>query len=186
MPVIERIPIFDKTTKKNAPSQTIVVHFAILRQKQQFYSLYLSKMPLEPTKFGLENMSRIVIGENLTVTNAKIFKQALTMKKNKKIAQAYTENGIVKIKIVKGKNETAHIVRSITSLETITMQNQQGMPPAIGTNAAASSTNNNNNSNTNDKAQPTPATTAPVDNNNSKDNDTPKPMDVVGNNDGSS
>lgn len=60
-------------------------------------------MPLDPVKFGLESKNRVIIGENLTKKNAQIFKLALDMKKNNKIAQTYTENGIVKIKITKVK-----------------------------------------------------------------------------------
>lgn len=146
MPSIERISMFDKTAQKYKPSQTILLHFAILRQKQHFYSLYLSKMPLNPTLFGLESKNRIVIGENLTAENALVFKHALIMKKDKKIAQAFTENGIVKIKITKGKKETAHTVRSITMLETITMQNQQvdGQSRDNAQKVETTSGNNNN------------------------------------------
>lgn len=38
MPSIERMLTYNKETKQHTPSQTILVHFAILRQKQQFYS----------------------------------------------------------------------------------------------------------------------------------------------------
>lgn len=88
LPSIERMSLFNKTTQKHTPSKTILVHFAILRQKQQFYAQYLSKMPLDPTKFGLSTDNRIVIGENLTKKNAQVFKQALSMKKTNEIAQA--------------------------------------------------------------------------------------------------
>lgn len=148
MPSIERISMFDKTAQKYKPSQTILLHFAILRQKQQFYSLYLSKMPLDPTNFGLEKKNRIVIGEHLTAKNALVFKHALAMKKDNKIAQAFTENGIVKIKFTKGKKETAHIVRSITSLETIAMQNQH-IDSQSTDNAQKVQTTSGNNNNTN-------------------------------------
>lgn len=94
MPTIERVSSFNKTTRNSTPSKTILLHFAILRQKQQFYSLYLNKMPLDPTTFGLTSMNRITMGENLTKKNAQIFKQALIMKKDSKIAQAYTEDGV--------------------------------------------------------------------------------------------
>lgn len=90
MPSIERVHLYNKTTNKSTPTKTMLLHFAILRQKQQFYSMYLSKMPLDPVQFGLESTNRIVISENLIKKNAQVFKQALTMKKNKKIAQAFT------------------------------------------------------------------------------------------------
>lgn len=100
-PLIERITIKNKTTGLIMSSNTILMHFATLRQKQIFYSHYLNKMPLDPTKFGLETDNRIVIGENLTKKNAQLFKQAQILRKNNEIAQAYTEDGIVKIRLKK-------------------------------------------------------------------------------------
>lgn len=100
-PLIERITIKNKTTGLMMSSNTILMHFATLRQKQIFYSHYLNKMPLDPTKFGLETDNRIVIGENLTKKNAQLFKQAQILRKNNEIAQAYTEDGIVKIRLKK-------------------------------------------------------------------------------------
>lgn len=158
MPVIERIKLYNKTSNQITLSPTILIHFAILRQKQQFYSLYLNKMPLDPTKFNLPNENRIVIGENLTRKNAHIFKQAQIMKKNNKIAQAFTENGIVKIKLAKGKTEPAHTIRNTVELETIVMQHIHG---ARSTNGTVASTL-------------TPATTAPSNSNNNSN----KPSDV--------
>lgn len=160
MPSIERIKTYNKTTKQFIQSPTILLHFAILRQKQQFYALYLSKMPLDPTPFGLAADNRIVVSENLTKMNAQIFKQALTHKKNKIIAQAYTEDGIVKIKFNKGKTEISHTVRSITTLETIIMQHQQTSQFTAQT---PNTLNNNNN-------KPVTATPAPATNNSNTSN----------------
>lgn len=53
-----------------------------------FFSYYLSKMPLDPKKFGLTDDNRIVIGENLTRKNAQLFKKAQLLRKDGKIAQA--------------------------------------------------------------------------------------------------
>lgn len=80
-PTIERIPIRNKTTGLMIKSNTILIQFATLKQKQSFYSCYLSKLPLKPEIFGLSTASRIVIGENLTKQNTQLFIKAHTMKK---------------------------------------------------------------------------------------------------------
>lgn len=38
MPAIERVSLYNRTSQKNTPSKTILLHFAILRQKQHFYA----------------------------------------------------------------------------------------------------------------------------------------------------
>lgn len=83
-PTLDRIPIKNKTTGQMMSSNIIIIHFAILKHKQLFYSKYISKMPLKPENFGLKKDARIVIGENLTKINATLFKQAQTMKKKTK------------------------------------------------------------------------------------------------------
>lgn len=159
MPSIERVNIYNKKSSQITPSPTILLHFAILRQKQQFYALYLNKMPLDPEKLGLSSDNRIVIGENLTRKNAQIFKQAQSMKRDNKIAQTFTEDGIVKIKFTKGKNVTAHAVRNTIALEALVVQHQQ---------AALTIRNAQNQPtqlHTKDSRSTTPATLAPTDNN---------------------
>lgn len=124
-PSIERMLVRSRTTGQMISSGTIMIHFAMLKHKQMFYSHYLNKMPLNPVKFGLPTMNRIVIGENLTTKNAKIFKHAQIMKKDKKIAQVFTEDGIVKIRLKKGKQEPTHVVRDVTDIELLIMRNEQ-------------------------------------------------------------
>lgn len=122
MPTIERMPTKNHTTGQMMLSPTIIIHFASLRQKQSFYSLYLNKMPLDPVKFGLKSENRIVIGEHLTRKNAQLFKSAQSHRKNNKIAQTFTENGVVKIRFAKGKNEKTFTIRNNTELETLIAQ----------------------------------------------------------------
>lgn len=107
-PSIERIPIKNRTTGAIIKSQTILVHFTTLKQKQTFYSYYLNNMPLKPMKFGLPETNRIVVGESLTNKNAKLFQLAQTMRKDGKIAQTFTDDGLVKIRMKKGKGERAY------------------------------------------------------------------------------
>lgn len=101
-----------------------MIHFAQLKLKQAFYSHYLSKMPLNPMKFGLSGAHPIVLGENLTKTNAQLFKLAYSFKKTKKIAQVFTEDGLVKVRMIEGKNEPLYIIRNIISLETLIAQHE--------------------------------------------------------------
>lgn len=61
------------------------------------------------------------------------------MRKNKKIAQTFTEDGLVKIRFDKGKNEATHIVRSTTQLEEIVTQHDN-MLQATSANHATSQT----------------------------------------------
>lgn len=124
IPTIQRITSKYKANGVAVPSTVIMFHFASPRQKQVFYSHYLGKMPLDPKKFGLPDDNRITIGESLTRKNAQIFKKARIYKKNGKIAQTFTEDGIVRIRFKKGKGEPTHLIRNDTSLEILVAQNE--------------------------------------------------------------
>lgn len=51
-PTIERLLIKNKTTGLMMQSNTIMIHFNTLRQKQTFYSHYLNKMPIKSEQVG--------------------------------------------------------------------------------------------------------------------------------------
>lgn len=123
-PILERLNVRNKTTNQIMPSPTILIHFAVKHHKQTFYSFYLNKMPLDPRKFGLPEENRIILGENLTRMNAQLFKKAQSLRKEKRIAQTFTENGLIKIRFNKGKNEQTHIIRNTIELETLVAQNE--------------------------------------------------------------
>lgn len=123
VPTIERLSTKNHTTGQIMLSPTILIHFTSLRQKQIFYSLYLNKMPLNPVKFGLAAENRIVVGENLTRKNALLFRSAQILRKDGKIAQTFTENGIVKVRFAKGKNAKTFTIRSNIDLDTVVAQN---------------------------------------------------------------
>lgn len=135
-PTIERIPTKNRTTGQIMQSPTIFIHFAMLRQKQMFYSHYLNKMPLNHTTFGLTDSNRIVIGENLTKKNAQLFKQAQILRKDRKIAQTFTEDGLVKIRFAKGKNETTYTVRDRIELEFVVAQHESQIRSSSATHNA--------------------------------------------------
>lgn len=119
IPFIRRIPIRDKTTSIMIESNTITFHFMSSQQKQHFYSLYRNKMPLKPEAFGLSKDVKIIVGENLTRLNASIFKYAQQKKKENKIAQTFTTDGLVKVKFVKGPNQRAYTIRHSAQLDVL-------------------------------------------------------------------
>lgn len=128
IPILERLPTRNRATGIMIASPTILLHFTSTQQKQWFYSLYLNKMPLKSSLFGLQSDRSIILGENLTQKNAYIFKAAQNMRNEKKIAQVYTLDGVVKIKFAKGPNQRAHTIRNVLELEFLVEQfNQQLM-----------------------------------------------------------
>lgn len=143
MPTVERMPTKNSATGQMMLSPTILIHFNSLRQKQLFYSLYLNKMPLKPENFGLTDDNRIVIGEHLTRKNAQLFKSAQTYRRNNKIAQTFTENGIVKIRFAKGKNEKTFTIRNQIELEATIAQYESSQSRLQPTNVASTPTPHN-------------------------------------------
>lgn len=73
-------------------------------------------MPVEPETFGLNNGISIILGGNLINKNASLFKLAQSMRKEKKVAQLFTMDGLVKVKLVKGPNQRAFTIRNTTEL----------------------------------------------------------------------
>lgn len=50
------------------------------------------------------------------------------LKNQKKIAQVFTDDGLVKIKLIRGKQETAHVIRNVTEIETIVARYESQAP----------------------------------------------------------
>lgn len=114
VPFIKRIPIHNKVTGSMIDSSIISLHFPSIQHKQSFYSYYLKKMPLKPEDIGLSNNLKIIIGESLTRLNAQIFKFAQNLKKENKIAQTFTADGLVKItKTTRAHNSKHHTTGNI-------------------------------------------------------------------------
>lgn len=118
----ERIPVRDRITGQLTHSNTIMLHFAILRDKQIFYSHYLYKAPINAETLNIPNNGKVILCENLTIKNRKIFGAAQRLRREKKIAQVFTEDGIVRIRFIKGKNEASFVVRNNLMLETLVTQ----------------------------------------------------------------
>lgn len=118
IPSIKQIPMKkrDGTTANGGP---ILLSFNAMHIKAKFYSLYLRNMPLKSEDFGLDSNTKIIIGENLTKLNAEIFSLAKQMKKSNAIAQTYTDNGLVYIKLQKGREHLPVLIRSCRQLEQL-------------------------------------------------------------------
>lgn len=141
-PFLERVHMRNITTGQFIASSTVIIHFASVRHKQVFYSHYLNAMPLKAEKFGFPKDKKLIIGENLTKKNAQIFKQAILLKKNNKLAQVFSEDGLVKVKVARGKEQRTHTIRNATQLDyliasVIPANNQTG-------NGAQNTANGNN------------------------------------------
>lgn len=119
VPLMKRIPIKDKITGIMVESSIISLHFASIQHKKRFYSIYLKKMPLKLSNIGPKTDMKVVIGESLTRLNAQIFKYAQGMKKEHKIAQVFTTDGLVKIKFVKGPNQRSYTIRHTSHLDSL-------------------------------------------------------------------
>lgn len=124
-PILERLPIRNKATGLMIASSTILIHFSSIQHKNWFYSLYLNKMPLKGEAFGLQNGKNVVLGENLTQKNAAVFKLAKQLKSNNQIAQVFTQDGLIKIRFVRGASKQTLTVRSIAELNYLVEQQNQ-------------------------------------------------------------
>lgn len=88
-------------TNETTPLPMIIVKFMAKHIRNRFYSLYLDRIKTKPIlleHIGLSQGGAIVIGENLTVNNQTIFKEALKMKRDKQILRVKTVDGLVYIK----------------------------------------------------------------------------------------
>lgn len=136
IPLMKRILVRNKITGNMIESSIISFHFSSTQLKHLFYSLYLNKMPLKPETIGLPNDLKIIIGESLTRNNAQIFKYAQNLKKENKIAQAFTADGLVKVKFVKGPNQRTHIIRNTIQLDILLKEHERKLQQAKQTDHA--------------------------------------------------
>lgn len=125
MPTLERIFKRNHTTNTNAPTQIILVKFIANHIRNDFYSRYLNKIaakkPIMSQNIDLPEGIRIIIGENLTAKNMNIFIESSKLKKLGKLAQVFTQEGLVHIKA--NRNAKATIIKSKTQLELFVLAN---------------------------------------------------------------
>lgn len=120
IPSMARIISRNKLTNEIVHTKIIIMKFIAVHMKETFFSLYLQLLPnkkITTKDLGYTVENRLIIGENLTQKNQEIFIEANKLKREQKIAQVFTINGIVNIKIQKGGS--IHEIRSKQNLDLL-------------------------------------------------------------------
>lgn len=142
VPALTRIFKHDKASNTSVPTPIVIAKFVASHIRNDFYRLYLNniaaKQPIMTENIGLPSGTRIIIGENLTSTNHGIFVEASKLKKQGKLCQVFTQEGLVHVKAVKNTKATA--IRSQNQLELFTLAN----PPMTSQPTTSSDVSNNN------------------------------------------
>lgn len=153
-PAIMRIYKRNPATKEMSPTSIIIAKFVANHIRDNFYSLYLNKIaankPIMTENLNLPKGTRIIIGENLTQNNSKIFIEASKLKREGKLCQVFTQEGLVQVKAIKTARATS--IRSQRQLElfmeqnaaaknNLQTQNQPLPPPTTTTENTTAATN---------------------------------------------
>lgn len=84
------------------PLPTIMAKFVAHHIRNKFYGLYLTRLSSQQTilteHINLPQGGHILIGENLTQHNQSIFKEAIKLKRDKKLFRVNTVDGLVYVK----------------------------------------------------------------------------------------
>lgn len=98
IPSLTRTYVRNKSTKLMQPSTTILAKFVAKHIRDEFYSAYLNKItnnnPLSTEMINLAKGNRLLISESLTSHNSKLFSACMQLKKEQRIAQVFTQNGL--------------------------------------------------------------------------------------------
>lgn len=133
VPSLTRIFKRNKATNTNTPTPIVIVKFIATHIRNDFYRLYLNKIaakqPITSENIGQPSGTRIIIGENLTSKNYEIFVAAGKQKKDNKLCQVFTHDGLVQVKAVKGKKPAT--IRSIRELDMFVQANPSMPQPAV-------------------------------------------------------
>lgn len=131
-PSLTRVLIKNRVTNQLTVGTTIIVKFVAVHMKDTFYSQYLRMLPsrkLTTKDLGFSCDTRIIIGENLSRGNHDIFIAASNLRRENKLAQVFTINGIVNIKLQKGGTtyelRHKHNLDQLMALQTTTNQQNQ-------------------------------------------------------------
>lgn len=94
---------------EQVPQTIVIIKFIATHLKEAFYKRYLdylaNKKQITLDLLGIGSAKdRLTIGENLTPHNQKLFAACMALKRDGKIAQVYTSNGLTNIKMKKGEN----------------------------------------------------------------------------------
>lgn len=121
----------NKSNGELSPSNIIIAKFVAKHIRDDFYSLYLRKIsrnkPLSTELIGLPQGGQIIVSESLTQNNSKIFIAANVHKRAGKLAQLFTHDGIVNVKVIKTDKPTQ--IRSIRDLDLFIEQSKQPSDP---------------------------------------------------------
>lgn len=119
LPTLTRIFKRNRTTNTSTATSIVIVKFVANHIRNEFYQLYLNKIaakqPIMSENIGLLKGTQIIIGENLTAKNFGIFVEAGKQKKQGKLCQVFTQEGLVHVKAV--KNTKSNPIRSLRELE---------------------------------------------------------------------
>lgn len=130
VPKLSRVFKRNKTSNTSSPTSIVIAKFVANHIRNDFYSRYLNKIaakqPIMSENINLPVGTRIIIGENLTAKNHGIFVEASKLKKEGKLCQVFTQDGLVQVKSI--RNEKATTIRSQRQLELFTVNN----PPTNG------------------------------------------------------
>lgn len=91
----------------------ILCQFAIRNERNTFYSKYLNQRDLNLEHVGFNNRNRIFINENLTHEDRQIRSAAIKMKKEGRIQQVYSRDGVVFVKPRVGRAEACYTVEHL-------------------------------------------------------------------------
>lgn len=124
IPTVSHIMAVNKETKQFVRTGTILIQFLATHIKNEIYNKYLHKIPISLKDLGFSSDKNIIISENLTKQNARLFKEAHQLKKLKKFASVFTSNGLVHVKINKG--ERSIVINDTTDLEVAAAKSIEG------------------------------------------------------------
>lgn len=134
-------------------TKVIVCKFIAQHIKENFYGSYLNSIKsktLTTELIGYTQGNRIIIGEQLTAKNQKIFQMAAAYKRSNNSIQVYTSNGLVNIRLQRGAN--SYTIRRERELEEFAASSNLNEPifnlnkpdHMMNSNNTGSSTENSN------------------------------------------
>lgn len=110
------------------PTPSIIAKFMAKHIRSDFYGLYLSrisKKPILSEHINLAQGARLLIGENLTSINQALFKEAIKLKRDKKLLKVITVDGLVQVKST--STERYMTIRSQRELDLYVASNPRAM-----------------------------------------------------------
>lgn len=127
-PIPSLVRLSKKTNPSNGANQinidnsisgpTIIAQFIAPHTKREFFSAYLKKVSLSTVHLGFQLPSkRIINSENLTKVNKSLFDAALLLRKQRRLHQVFTTNGLVYVRTSPGARP--HCIRTTRDLYSV-------------------------------------------------------------------